>query len=248
MKRLLICIIFLMLILGTCGCMALHQLGQAYKEAQNTATHTSSPASTPAHTPEPAESYGAGTPDESLAGVIDGDQYTNDALGFSVTIPKGWVFATDEKISELYGQVLEDFSEFAEIPENMSVILMLCSERQLGNETDIPNISLALLNRYIPKTMFEPLLKQYQDYSDLICTQNGAESVVITGEPSCAINNQEYIHFSFVYNYSTCSMFQDQYYIPVFHDMFIISQTYFTAEQKDIMDAFMHNIEYTNET
>ncbi len=94
MKKVLICLLTCTLALCLCGCQALEEvyLAGLPKETQSTAPSGENTA------PEKSDDL-APTPTPAVA-----EQYTSEAFGFTVTLPAGWIRATDEEIEELYGQ------------------------------------------------------------------------------------------------------------------------------------------------
>lgn len=249
MKKILVLVLIVMLIF-TCGCESLQQPLETPEETERPSkTEAPTPTKEPTPTIEVEESESVPVTDTDLAGIYEGDQYINDALGFSVTIPEEWIFATAEEIETVFGQAQGAMEDVVELPDNSQLFLMLCSEQQLMTATENPNINIAISNQYVgfSKSMYDLLLVQMQSLYDEMYTQMGAKSVSVTGEPSVIINNTDYMSFSIVSDFTTTFMYQDQYFILLGDYMLMITQTYYNTEQKDTMDAFMQDIVYNPE-
>lgn len=56
-------------------------------------------------------------PTEFVRGVWDGSVYTNESIGFTLTLPEDWLIATDEELAEIMGLALESNPTTSEISE-----------------------------------------------------------------------------------------------------------------------------------
>ncbi len=238
-------ILAMILILSLCGCTGLsappdEETVSPSMEPTATETPVVTPEPTPAATPSAAESA------DGLAGRFEGEQYINEALGLSVTIPQEWMFATAEEIETLYGQAQNLLEGVTELPANSQGILMVCSQYQLQTASANPNINLMVTNMYgaLSKSLYDSLLPQFQSMYETMYTQQlGAESVEVTGEPSVTINGQDYMFFSIVTQFDNgTAMYQEQYFLPGDGYAVTFTLTYYQPEEKATMEAFMQGI------
>jgi hypothetical protein len=227
MKRIIAVVFVLMLIACLCGCRALEE------------EYLAGMASTGAEADPPLESAPISTPNDADASD-DGGQYINTEFGFSATLPEGWFVANDEQLAQLYSQTQANVESVTGATLN-SKFLFVCSQYQISNYN--PTILIEALNQQeIDIEAQQAYLKNM--FSELYAVK-GVESVDVTATPSCTINDTQYLLLSVQARFKTYVLYQNQYYITLGDNLLVISQTYYTNEQKEIMENFMQNIVYT---
>lgn len=248
MTRKITFVVAMILILCLCGCSGPSTLpdeetASPSAELSATDTPTQTPEPTVEATPSAAESA------DGLAGRFEGDQYINEALGLSITIPEGWMFATEDEIATIYGQAKGMMEGITELPANSQGYLMICSQYKLQSVASNPNINMMVSNMYgtLSASMYDTLLPQFQSMYDTLYTQQlGAESVEVSGEPSVTINGQDYMYFSIVSQFGDTAMYQEQYLLSIDGYVVTFTFTYYQPEEKATMDTFIQGIAFTS--
>lgn len=232
MKKLLICILVCTLAACLCGCTALEEVYLAGLSPEAQGSAHSEESTVPAESSDPADPVP--TPAVSAAA----EQYTNETFGFTVTLPAGWIRATDEDIEEMYGQAQGFLEENA---SSAPRILMVCTQYRISNYNPAITIESAGFQPIDIETQKALLESVYTE----LYAQRSVKSVEVTATPSCVINGTDYLLFSIAADFGTYTIVENQYYIALGDSWVVFCLAYFTNAQKEIMDNFMQSIVYT---
>ena len=260
-RKILLILLCFVLIACFCGCKELQTLYTETEddETESAAEETDADIESDAHeeteeseepSPSPTEEPQQTEETLTLAGDFIGDQYINEALGITVTIPEGWEFATSGEIETLYGQAEDTLEDLYELEQSSEVYLFVCSKNGFTETSTLnPNISFSISNKYeefslIQSSYYELLFSQMKTMYNQIYSQMGATETTVTGEQSCTINDKDYMVFYITADFSGLIINQIQYFIPINEYVLLYTQTYYSKEEKAVMDAFMESIEY----
>ncbi len=248
MKKIISALLVLMLAFCLCACSSINDRASDEESESPSQTEESAPVETPEATPEVSVSPSVSADDEAgLAGTIAGDQYINKAMGFSVTIPEGWMFASDEEIEALYGQTKDLLEGTVELPENSQGYLMVCSQYPMGTSGYNPNINMTVTNTTLTAAMYDAMLEQFQTmYTQMYVEQMGADSVEVTGSPSVTFGGKDYMNFNIVSTFGSDTMYQTQYMTMTGDYLLTATYTCYDAEELSVMDTFMEGMQYAS--
>ncbi len=188
---------------------------------------------------------GIGNTGPRLLGELDGDAYTNDVIGFSVTVPEGWNVAGVVQISRLFGGSADELNAASSLEPNSKMIIFYCMKYDLNYSDYNPGIGIEVSNQ--PSMM--PLLTSEQALSDYVeqnrasleqqYEDNEAELSYETGVKKGG-NEYSVIHISADYN--GMQLKQDMYITGVNGYVMMITQTYLDEADKSAADAFLESL------
>lgn len=184
---------------------------------------------------------------ESLMGEFVADTYINKRFGFKVTVPEGWYIPSQDELEAFIGSAA-DVKDNELAPES-EITLMYCTkldpERAVSTNSNI-NIILSR-KKAITRTLNdeEYYNRMITDVGDVIEQSYPGSTEKHSGDFNIEINGRNYGSFSYEVDYQGTKVYLDQYFTLLGDYSLLITLTYFDADDKPIMDAFMLNIEYS---
>lgn len=138
-------------------------------------------------------------------GTKDGNVYTNTSLGFTVTLPKGWAFYTDEQLAEI-SNMSADLLKDPDILDNMDVTTMyefMAVDSTTGNNFNmtLEKVSALIkmedwikaLKKQLEAQLSDSMSVTVSDETSEITLGNGTWTVLYTSVTSNGVQMKQYI-------------------------------------------------------
>jgi hypothetical protein len=211
----------------------------ASTEATGSASDSASPETTVSAAPEE---------EPSLMGELDGDQYVNEALGFTATIPEGWLFSSDEDFKNCTGVDRDITKTLTGMKPESYEPVFVCSEYTYGEgSSGNPNINICYSN----ETVFKRILTEssvLESTSDMLVesfkSYFSSAIVEVVNQGTISIKDQKYTTINLKADFGDFIMYEDQLYTGIRNGVLVTTFTYFSLEEKDIEYAFMNSLEF----
>lgn len=184
----------------------------------------------------------------SMLGVVDGSAYTNDDLGFSVTLPEGWVFATDDEITALYDLTPEKINEALTSETFQQIPLLYSSQYALSSGT-APNANVNILLTSTPASSipYDEYFPAAEQMFKQLYEAFGWEAEV-SGDPECSLNGMDCIKMSVDIDCGESKMYQEQFNFSGEKYGIVLTITYFGDEDKAVLDSLLESMEFASES
>lgn len=119
-------------------------------------------------------------------GVVDGNTYTSEYIGFSFVKPDSWVYSTDEEINELMGassDILNQSDYEAAVADLATVFDMMVVDYNTGNNINIvyENLTLSGSTEMTEDEYLEVSKTNLESVEDFTYTFGDVETVTLGG-------------------------------------------------------------------
>jgi hypothetical protein len=233
-----------------CGCGAIPiDIAPTVLTAVPTTTSVEATDSAGASSGTPETTVSAEPEEElSLMGELNGSQYINKALGFTATIPEGWLFSSDEDFEKSMGQKRDVTKTLSDMEPETYEPVFVCSKYTYGEgSSGYPNINInysnetaykhILTDSSVLESTVNELMEMYESYFP------DAE-VKVVGQGAVDINNRKFIAVNFKLDSDDFTMYADQLYTGIKDGVLTTTLIYFNSEEQEIVHAFMKNMNF----